>query len=101
MSKYNAIRVKVDGINFHSIKESKRYGELKLLERAGKIRNLELQPRFDIAINGKHCFFWKGDFSYFEGEARIVEDVKGFLTPMYRLKKRCIEAAYSIQIREV
>lgn len=36
-----------------------------------------------------------------ERGARIVEDVKGFKTPVYRLKKKLVEALYGIQIREV
>lgn len=103
-NKYRAVKATVDGITFHSTKESVRYSELKLLERDGQIRGLELQPTFPITINGKHCFSWVGDFVYFEGEARIVEDVKSPITRKnraYRIKKKCVEAQYSITIREV
>ena len=47
-SKYRAIAAEVDGVRFHSKAEAKRYGELKLLLRAGSIRNLELQPEFRL-----------------------------------------------------
>lgn len=100
-NKYGGQPTYIDGVRFDSIAESRRYGELKNLERAGLITGLELQPKFAIAINGKHCFTWKGDFAYFEGNIRAVEDVKGFKTPMYRLKKKCVEAAYNITIREI
>lgn len=46
MNKYRNKKVIVDGKEFDSIQESKRYKELKLLLKAGKISNLELQPRF-------------------------------------------------------
>lgn len=101
MTKYGAKTIVIDGIRFASLKEARRWGDLKLLEKAGQIRRLQLQVPFEIAINGKKCFSYIADFVYFDGEARVVEDVKGFRTPVYRLKKKCVEAAYNIQIREV
>jgi hypothetical protein len=47
-SKYRSRRTTVDGITFHSAKEANRYVDLKLLERCGKIANLELQPFFEL-----------------------------------------------------
>ncbi len=93
-NKFNAKRTLVDGILFHSAKEARRYGELKLLERAGIIRNLELQPQFPIYINGTKCFTYIADFAYFEADKRVTEDVKGQRTQIYRLKKKCVEAYY-------
>ena len=46
MNKYRNKKAQVDMYEFDSIKESKRYKELKLLEIAGEISNLELQPKF-------------------------------------------------------
>ena len=46
--KYNNSKVVVDGITFDSRREAKRYRELSLLLRAGEIRNLELQKRFEL-----------------------------------------------------
>jgi hypothetical protein len=51
-SKYRAKRCEVDGVTFHSQKEARRYSELKMMEKAGKIEQLELQPKFAIEING-------------------------------------------------
>lgn len=101
MSKYRAQPVIVDGHRFASKREAARYGELKLLMRGGAIRGLKLQEPFEIAINGVKCFTYKADFSYTENGKKIVEDVKGFKTPIYRLKKKCVEAAYKIQIQEI
>lgn len=105
-SKYRAKPTVVDGIRFDSMKEARRYGELKLLERAGEISELELQPRFPLTVH-----FWddherigeyRGDFRYYDRNGEeIVEDVKGFKTPLYRWKKKHVEAQYGIQIREV
>jgi hypothetical protein len=99
-NKYRAQPVIIDGIRFASKKEGARYLELKLLERAGKIKNLELQPRFDFVINGVNCGFYKGDFRYFEGGHRIVEDVKGMRTPVYNLKAKLLRALYNVEIKE-
>jgi hypothetical protein len=101
MTKYGAKPTKVDGVTFASKKEAKRYSELNILRRLGEIRNLDLQPKFPITINGVKCFTYKADFSYFKGEDRVVEDVKGFKTPMYRLKKKCVEAQYAVKIVEI
>lgn len=100
-NKFNARKTVVDGITFASAKEAKRYGELKLLEKAGAVRNLEIQPKFPIAINGIHCFNYIADFAYFDGEKRVIEDAKGVKTPIYRLKAKCVRAMYGIEIREI
>ncbi len=100
-SKYRAVPETVGGIRFASKKEARRASELKLLERAGQIRNLELQPRYDIIVNGINCGFYKADFRYFEGNKAVVEDAKGFKTQVYSLKKRLVEALYGITITEV
>ncbi len=90
----------VDGIVFDSKKEATRYGELKLLVRAGQITGLRRQPRFDIVVNGVKIGFYKGDFGYDENGKSVVEDVKGMKTPMYRLKKKLVEALYGFEITE-
>lgn len=102
MTKYGAIPTEVDGIRFASRREAKRYGELKMLEKAGAIRNLELQPTFTIVINGVRIGSYRADFAYFEGERRVVEDVKGVRTQLYIWKKKCVEALYpGVTISEV
>jgi len=102
-SKYNAIKTVVDNIRFDSKKEARRYSDLKLLEKAGRIHSLTLQPRFDLIVNGVKCGFYKADFKYVENSREIVEDVKSPVTaklPVYRLKKKLIRALYGIEIRE-
>lgn len=101
-NKFKAIPTVVEGIRFDSRGESVRYLELRNLERAGIIKNLERQPEFEIAINGKLCFKYRADYSYDEDGIRIIEDFKSDATktPVYRIKKKCVEAAYGIKIRE-
>lgn len=111
--KYKAKPTTVDGIRFASQKEAKRYGELKLQEKVGAIVGLELQPRFPLSVvsNGEgrepagfaaQIGVYVADFRYITGrEGVVVEDVKGFKTPLYRWKKKHVEAQYGIQVREL
>jgi hypothetical protein len=106
MSKYNAKRCIIDGHAFASQMEGRRYKELKLLSDAGKIWGLRMQPRYPLEINGVKIGTYVGDFEYSEplptGEAeRVLEDVKGMPTPVYRLKKKLFEALYGRRIREI
>ena len=101
VNKYNARKVMMDGHNFDSIKESQRYVQLKLMLKAGKITDLELQPKFPIEVNGQKVCTYIADFRYNESGKSITEDVKGMLTPMYRLKKKLVKACYNIEIVEV
>lgn len=100
MSKYHAIRTDVDGISFSSRKEANRYCELKLLQQVGVIYNLELQPKFPLVVNGKKIGVYIADFSYVENGNLITEDVKGILTPVYKLKKNLVQALYNVTILE-
>ena len=99
--KYKAIRTEVDGIMFASKKEARRYQDLKLLHKAGLISQLKLQPVYPFILNEKVIFKYIADFEYIEGKNVVVEDVKGMKTPMYRLKKKLIEAMYPFEISEV
>jgi len=101
-SKYKAVKTEVDGIMFDSKREAARYMELRLLERAGEIKNLELQPAFECRIDGKKICTYKADFRYFTAKECVVEDVKGMKTPVYRLKKKLVEALFpGVKIQEV
>ena len=100
-SKYHATRIEVDGYVFASKAEARRYSELKLMEQAGEIDGLVMQPVFPIIINNIKVAKYIADFSYYLGEQKITEDVKGVRTPVYKLKKRLVEAIYGITIAEV
>jgi hypothetical protein len=99
-SKYGAVRTEVDGITFASAREAKRYGELKLLERADEIRGLVLQPRFKIMVNGLLICTYVADFAYFERGhwTQTVEDVKGVQTPAFKLKRKLMKAVHHIDV---
>ncbi len=103
MNKYNAKKTIIDGIKFDSKKEANRYCELKLLEKAGEIIKLELQPRFQLQPkfekNGKkyRAIEYVADFRYFDMASKkmVVEDVKGFRKmPVYLMKRKMFEYVY-------
>ena len=90
----------LDGHNFDSLREARRYRDLKLLERAGRIHSLRLQVPFALDVAGETIGKYVADFTYHEGDQEIVEDSKGFATPLYRWKKKHVEAQYKIKIKE-
>jgi hypothetical protein len=100
-SKYRNVRTEVDGITFASKAEARRYLELKLLVRAGKISGLKLQPRYPLnAEGGAKIATYVADFEYvseFNGQT-FTEDVKGVETPAFRLKAKLFEAQYGRKI---
>lgn len=102
MNKYHNIKTIIGGIKFDSKKEARRYQELKLLFNAGKISFLETHPRFEITVKGKKICTYIADFRYLdESQNKIVEDVKGVKTSIYRLKKKLMKAVYNIEIQEI
>ncbi len=100
MNKYRNKKVIVDGEEFDSKKEGNRYKELKLLLKAGKISNLELQPRFllqdGFKKNGRtfRKIEYIADFKYIENGKTIVEDVKGMQTDVFKIKHKIFEKVY-------
>ena len=93
--KYRNKITEINGIKFHSKKEANRYIELRILEKAKKIKYLELQPKIPLMVNGKKIGNYIGDFKYFDIEKLeyVIEDVKSPITktPIYRLKKKILE----------
>ena len=101
-SKYHAQKTTVDGITFDSKKEAMRYQELRLLERAGEIKNLQLQVPYVLIEKSKHgrAIKYIADFVYEKKGQTVVEDCKGFRTDTYKLKKRLLAEKYEIEIKE-
>lgn len=96
-------RIGISGEWFGSLKEGRRYIDLKRLEQAGEIQDLECQPEFEIRANGIPVGLYRGDFRYRRGTygPEVIEDVKGVRTPVYRLKKKLVESLYGITIQEL
>lgn len=126
-SKYHARKQVVDGIEFASVKEARRYTELKLLQRAGKIKDLQLQVPFELiptqyeeiitytpkthkekrvkkVVEKKTVYV--ADFVYetADGE-KVVEDVKGYRDStayaVFVLKRKLMLWVHGIKIQEI
>jgi hypothetical protein len=102
-SKYGNRKTEVDGITFDSAAEANRYRELKRMRDAGLICDLELQYPLFFTIDNRTIFKYVSDFFYWDNEKgeHVYEDVKGYATEVYKLKKKLIEAQFRIKITEV
>lgn len=110
-AKYGNRRVSLDGYEFDSRAESRRYEELRLLQKAGEIGHLVVHPVYEIApgatLSGrrKPPLRYEADFEYMDTNGqRVVEDVKSDATrrnPTYRLKLHLMATVRGIQVREV
>lgn len=102
-SKYNNKKTIIDGITFASKAEGIRYSQLKMLKKAGEIQNIDRQPRFKyLDRTGKKTLFtYVADFAYERDGKLVIEDVKGFRTKEYILKKKLIEDRFGIEIIEI
>ena len=110
MSKYHAEKTELDGIKFDSRAEAKRYSDLMLLQRAGKISGLTRQVPFLIAAGVKlhgekrtrPAVRFLADFVYScPVDGVVVEDVKGMDTPMSRLKRHLMATVLGVMVRVV
>jgi len=101
-NKYNARKTERDGFIFDSIWEADRYSELKLLERAGLIRDLVVKPKPAFVLqpaytrsDGKRirAITYQPDFTYYDCDLcyTVIEDAKGFETPVFKLKRKMFE----------
>lgn len=105
-SKFHNVGTMRGEIRFDSKREARRYDELLKLEAQGIISNLNLQVPFVIAppavVAGRKAKArtYIADFVYETAGERIVEDVKGMLTPEYRLKRHLMKSVLGIDILE-
>lgn len=107
-SKYFSKKVVVDGITFDSILESNVYIKLKMLQKNGVIKDLELQKEYILQdkfkINGKtrREITYKADFVYktTKDDKLHIIDSKGYRTEVYKIKKKLFEYKYGIEIEE-
>lgn len=102
-SKYGNQRVKEDGYTFDSLAEHRRYKALKLLAEQGEIVRLEVHPRYPLIVNGMKVATYVADFRYWDRRTDdlVTEDVKGAITPVYRMKRALLRALHDIEIVEV
>ena len=110
MNKFMSIKTELDGITFASRHEASRYAELKLMQKAGLISDLQLQRVFTLIDtqrdrNGKiieRPVKYIADFVYKDADGRtVVEDAKGMRTDVYKIKRKLMLSIYGIRIKEV
>lgn len=105
-SKYHARKTTVDGITFDSRKEADRYLVLKGMEEDGSIEDLRRQVRYELVpafdVDGRHYrpVYYVADFVYVEDGREVVEDVKGVMTDVYKLKSKLFARRYGMSIKE-
>jgi len=106
--KYRNIKSEYQGQKFDSKAELKRYLELWALLEIGEIVELRRQPRFElvkkIELDGrtKPAIRYVADFEYLtKSGQRIIEDVKGMITPVYRMKRHLMKAVLGLEIKEI
>lgn len=92
--KYGAVKTDVDGVRFDSKAEARRWVELRILEQGGVIQELERQRSFDIVVNEVKICRYKADFAYKMNGEQVVEDVKGYETPEFKLKWKLMHAVF-------
>jgi hypothetical protein len=101
--KFGNVKVTVDGIVFDSKLEAKRYGQLQLLRKAGKVSWFIRQPVFDlngVIYRGDFLIVWAPDGSLDgpRGLKVTVEDCKGFQTRESKNKLKQVKALYGIVV---
>lgn len=111
-TKYGNKKIIANGFKFDSKKEYQRYQQLLLLQKAGKIKELKTQVKFEL-VKGvrfqnekrkKPALTYIADFTYIKDGELIVEDVKSAITRengVYRIKKHLMMAIHNIEIIEV
>ena len=108
--KFNNVPTKRNGIKFDSKKEANRFEELMLLQEAGEIADLKLQPQFTlqesyVTTEGERirAIRYVADFSYWQRGEPVVEDVKSkaTATAQYKMKKKLMQERFGISVKEV
>lgn len=99
-SKYGNIKAEADGQIFASKHERTRWMTLRLMEKAGGIKDLRRQVAYPIEVNGLKVCGYVADFVYDRGGELVVEDAKGYRTDVYRLKAKLMLAVHGITVLE-
>jgi hypothetical protein len=106
-SKFNNIKVEIDGYNFDSKKEAEFYGALKIKKQASLIKDFQMQIKYEIVVNKIHIANYfldfiiqhnDGSFEYIDIKGKDSKTNKFIKTGVFALKKRLVEAIYDIKI---
>ena len=101
--KYGNKKKLVNGLEFDSTKEARRYQDLLAWQHSGQISELERQRSFHIEVNGHYIGFYVSDFVYKKDGQLVIEDVKSPATKthLYQWKKKLVKAVHGIEIQEI
>lgn len=105
----NKKTVTPDGVKFDSRAEARRWGHLCMQLRAGEISDLRRQVPYELvpavkysdASRVKQAIRYVADFVYVEKGVEVIEDVKGMLTPEFKLKRHLMKALLGLEVRLV
>jgi hypothetical protein len=106
-SKFNNVKMEIDGYIFDSKKEAEFYGSLKLKKQAGLIKDFQMQVKYDIVVNTIHIANYFLDFlvvnlddsiDYIDIKGKDAKTNKFIKTGVFALKKKLVEAIYKINI---
>lgn len=110
-SKFGSRKTQVDGITFDSKREARRFAELRLMERAGEISNLQIQVPYELIPTQRdeetgrvieRAVTYRADFVYNDRTGKmIVEDAKGYRTDVYLIKRKLMLKVHKIRVVEV
>lgn len=103
-TKYHNKKTEIDGIVFDSKREAARWVELKHMQRAGMIKDLQRQVRFELIPKqpGENPVYYVADFVFKDMNGHtIVEDAKGSRTNVYVIKRKLMLLVHGIRIKEV
>jgi len=107
MSKYGAKKVTIDGITFDSKAEGRYYEHLQKLKKSGLVEDFSMQKPFTLLDRFAHpqtgrivrAITYKADFEVIYTDGRIeVVDIKGFLTPEFKIKAKMFMFRYQIPL---
>ena len=110
MSKYGNRKIFTDDGSFDSLKEYRRWQELRLMERAGAITQLSRQTKFELIPSqiedgkvAERAVTYKADFTYCQDGAFVCEDVKSSATKTreYIIKRKLMRYVHGIRVREI
>ncbi len=103
-NKYNAVKTEYNGVKYDSKKEASRAFTLDVLRKAkgnDRVLNIERQVSYDLIVNNIKIARYVLDFKITYSDRVVHEDVKGVLTPVYKLKKKLMKAIHGIDIIDV
>ena len=107
MSKYGAKKVTIDGITFDSKAEGRYYEHLQKLKKTGVVEDFEMQKVFTLLDRFAHprtgrivrAVTYRADFEVYYTDGRVeVVDIKGFMTPEFRIKAKMFMFRYQVPL---